>query len=90
MIPGSAGIVVDVSPMEGADAPEMPNRQLGFALSGIGQRSAFADELRQQRIHGNAPSPGFVSKASFGFARNIDVHGAALCSDDYESITRHG
>jgi len=88
MIPGSTGIVVDVTPMEGAYAPEVPDRQLGFGLNGMGLRSAFADKLSQKRIHGNAPPPGFISKAGFGFARNLDTHGAALCSDIVANYSR--
>ena len=74
--------------MEGTYAPEMPYRQLGFALSRMDKRSACADELLQQRIHGDALSPRFFCKASFGFARNFDTHETALSSENITYYSR--
>src|SRR5271167_2334523 len=72
--PGSTGIVVDVATMQGADAAKVPNRQIRASSCRVRQRGTFIDETLEQRVHGNAAPPCFVSKPGFDLMRNLDGH----------------
>jgi hypothetical protein len=50
-IAGSTDIVIDITPMQSAYAPERPHQQFGAALGGMGQRGTFVHEPLQKRIH---------------------------------------